>query len=88
MKYEVLFELEYLNDSNDSRKVTFETFGKNKKILKAHLKKYIEDFYNAFEKLYDVRIESIKRFESLRPSNVWNKEEFKKYKDKLYYKQI
>ena len=87
MKYEVLFELEYYNGSLGSSLVTFETFGKNKKVLKAHLKKYIENFYNAPEKLYDVRIEYIKCYESLRPSNVWNKEEFEKYKNKLYYKQ-
>ena len=87
MKYEVLFELKYYNGSNGSKKVIFETFGKNKKVLKAHLKKYIEDIYNAPEKLYDVRIEYIKRYESLRPSNVWDNEEFEKYKNKLYYKQ-
>ncbi len=87
MKYEVLFELEYYNGSNGSRKVTFETLGKNKKVLRAKLKEYIKYFYNALEKLYDVRIEYIKRYESLRPSNVWNKEEFEKYKNKLYYKQ-
>lgn len=87
MKYEVLFELEYYNGSNGSEVVTFETFGKNKKVLRAKLKEYIEGFYNAPEKLYDVRIEYIKRYEVLRPSNVWNKEEFNKYKNKLYYKQ-
>jgi hypothetical protein len=84
MKYEVLFELEYYNGSLDSKIVTFETFGKNKKVLKAYLKKYIEYFYTAIEKIYDVRIEYIKRYESLRPNNVWNKKEFEKYKNKLY----
>ncbi len=87
MKYEVLFELEYYNGSNGSVVKTFETFGSNKKVLRAHLKKYIEEFYNAPEKLYDVRIEYIKRVESVRPYSVWNREEFDKFKNKLYYKQ-
>jgi len=87
MKYEVLFELEYYNGSNGSVVKTFETFGSNKKVLRVYLKKYIEEFYNAPEKLYDVRIEYIKRLESLRPYSVWNREEFDKFKNKLYYKQ-
>ena len=88
MKYEVDFYIEYYNGSKGGRTVTFETKGKGKKVLRAHIKKYIEEIYNAPEKIYNVRIESIKRFESLRPNNVWNKEDFEKYKDKLYHKQI
>ena len=87
MKYEVLFELEYWNGSNGSEVVTFETFGKNKKVLRSKLKDYIENFYDAPERLYDVRIIYIKRFESLGINNVWDKEEFNKFKDKLYQKQ-
>lgn len=87
MKYEVLFYLEYYNGSTGEEKVTFETFGKNKKVLKAKLKDYIEGFYKAPEKLYDVSIVYIKRFESLGVSNIWNKEDLTKFKDKLYKKQ-
>lgn len=87
MKYEVEFYLEYYNGSTGGETVTFETFGKNKKVLRAKIKDYIESFYNAPERLYDVSIVYIKRFESLGVSNVFNKEEFKKFKDKLYCKQ-
>jgi hypothetical protein len=85
MKYEVLFDLEYYNGSNGSEKVTFETFGKGKKVLKAKIKKYVEGFYKEPEKLYNVRIVYIKRFESIRPYNVWPREEFEKLNDKLYH---
>lgn len=87
MKYEVDFYIEYYNGSKGGRTVTFETKGKGKKVLKAHLKKYIEEIYNAPEKIFDVTIVYIKKFESLNPNNVWNKEDFVKYKDKLYHKQ-
>ena len=87
MKYEVYFYLEYYNGSKGSDTVTFETKGKGKKVLKAHLKKYIEDFYKAPERLYDVSIIYIKKFEKLNPNNVWNKEDFENFKDKLYNKQ-
>ena len=86
MKYEVLFDLEYYNGSNGSERVTFETFGKNKKVLRAKLKEYIESFYKAPEKLYNVRIAYIKRFESIRPYSVWSREEWDKFNDKLYHK--
>ena len=86
MKYEVLFDLEYYNGSNGSERVTFETFGKNKKVLRAKLKEYIESFYKASEKLYNVRIVYIKRFESIRPYSVWSREEWDKFNDKLYHK--
>ena len=48
--------------------------GKGKKVLRAHIKKYIEDIYNAPEKIFDVTIVYIKRFESLNPNNIWDKE--------------
>ena len=88
MKYEVNFYIEYYNGSKGGRTVTFETMGKGKKVLKAHLKKYIEEIYDAPEKIFDVTIVYIKKFESLNPNNVWNKEDFVKYKDKLYHKQF
>ena len=88
MKYEVDFYIEYYNGSKGGRTVTFETKGKGKKVLKAHLKKYIEEIYDAPEKIFDVTIVYIKKFESLNPNNVWNKEDFVKYKDKLYHKQF
>ena len=88
MKYEVDFYIEYYNGSKGGRTVTFETKGKGKKVLKAHLKKYIEEIYDAQEKIFDVTIVYIKKFESLNPNNVWNKEDFEKYKDKLYHKQF
>ena len=87
MKYEVDFYIEYYNGSKGGRTVTFETKGKGKKVLKAHLKKYIEEIYDAPEKIFDVTIVYIKKFESLNPNNVCNKEDFEKYKDKLYHKQ-
>ena len=87
MKYEVNFYIEYYNGSKGERTVTFETKGKGKKVLKAHLKKYIEEIYDAPEKIFDVTIVYIKKFELLNPNNVWNKEDFVKYKDKLYHKQ-
>lgn len=86
MKYEVLFELEYYNGSNGSEVVTFETFGKGKKVLKAKIKEYVEGFYKEPEKLYNVRIVHIKRFESIRPYSIWSREEFEKLNDKLYHK--
>ena len=86
MKYEVLFDLEYYNGSNGSEKVTFETFGKGKKVLRAKLKEYIESFYKAPDKLYNVRIVYIKRFESIRPYSIWSREEWDKFNDKLYHK--
>ena len=88
MKYEVDFYIEYYNGSKGGRTVTFETKGKGKKVLKAHLKKYIEEIYDAPEKIFNVTIVYIKKFESLNPNNVWNKEDFIKYKDKLYHKQF
>ena len=87
MKYEVDFYIEYYNGSKGGKTVTFETKGKGKKVLRAHIKKYIEDIYNSQERIFDVTIVYIKRFEKLNPNNVWIKEEFEKYKDKLYNKQ-
>ena len=81
MKYYVTFEIYYLNGSSRLEDTTFETKGKGKKVLKSHIKTYIQNIFIYERELHpvDVRIVNIKRYEELNPNNVWNKNEYKQF---------
>lgn len=86
MKYKVGFRLEYFNGTYNIYYISFETKGKGKKVLRSHIKKYIEDYYKEQNHIVNINIISIERFENLNFNNVWNKEDFKKFKLKQYEK--
>ena len=81
MKYSVTFEIHYLNGSSRFEDITFETKGKGKKVLKSHIKTYIQNTFIYERELHpiDVRIVYIKRYEELNPNNILNKDDYKKF---------
>ena len=58
MKYKVLFDIQYFNGSSRFEESKFETKGKGKKVLKAHLKEYVKNtlIYEAESKPVNIRI--------------------------------
>ena len=86
MKYKVLFDIQFFNGSSIFESKEFDTKGRGKKVLRAHIKKYIEDFYSWSEHTVDVRVVYIHRYDELNFNNVWPKEDFEKFKDKEYRK--
>lgn len=84
MKYSVTFEIYYFNGFSRFEDTIFETKGKGKKVLKSHIKTYIQNtfIYERADRPVDVRIVHIKRYEELNPNNVWNKDDYKKFINK------
>ena len=87
MTYKVLFDIQYFNGSSRFETSKFETKGKGKKVLRAHLKEYIKNtlVYEKESKPVNIRIVRIERVEELNPNNVWNKEDREKFINKYNY---
>ncbi len=86
MKYRVGFRLEYFNGSYNIEYETFETKGKGKKVLRSHIKKYVENYYSSPDHIVNINIISIERFDTLNFNNIWDKEDYNKFTDKIYRK--
>lgn len=84
MKYKVGFRVEYFNGVYNIYYESFDTKGKGKKVLKSHIKKYVENYFNSCEHVVNVNIISIERFETLNFNNVWNKDDYNKFILKTY----
>ena len=87
MKYKVLFDIQYLNGSSRFEEVKFETKGKGKKVLRAHLQKYIKNtlIYENESHPVNIVIVSINRVEELNPNNIWDKEDREKFINKYSF---
>ena len=57
---------------------------KGKKVLRSHIKKYIENYFKESKHLVNVNVISIERFETLNFNNVWNKDDYDKFILKLH----
>ena len=83
MTYRVSFNITFFNGSSILEVKKFETKGKGKKVLRAHIKKYVEQFFSMPERTENVNVLSIEKFETINFNNVWPKEDYKKFTDKL-----
>lgn len=84
MKYKVGFRLEYFNEVYNVYYKIFDTKGKGKKVLRSHIKEYIENYFKESKHLVNVNVISIERFETLNFNNVWNKDDYDKFILKLH----
>lgn len=84
MKYEVLADIQYVNGSSRFEYFRFDTKGKGKKVLRAHIKKEIEYLIEHGAYIDEIRIVSIKRYDELNFNNVWNKDDYKKFMLKMH----
>ena len=87
MIYKVLFDVQYLNGSSRFEESKFETKGKGKKVLRSHLKDWVQNtlIYEREDHPVNIRIVRIERVEELNPNNVWNKEDREKFINKYSY---
>ena len=87
MTYKVLFDVQYLNGSSRFEESKFETKWKGKKVLRSHLKDWVQNtlVYEREDKPVNINIVRIERVDELNPNNVWDKEDRKKFINKYSY---
>jgi len=87
MQYKVLFDVQYLNGSSRFEESKFETKGKGKKVLRSHLKEWIQNtlVYEREDKPVNIRIVRIEKNEELNPNKIWDKKDKEKFINKYNY---